>query len=469
MLILSSASPRISKAVTILLKIIILILASAATTPAQTFQNLIMFNGRKNGQNPNGPLVQGLDGDYYGTTAAGGASNQGTVFKITPHGTRYLLYDFCHGTGCPDGATPQSGLILGTDGNFYGTTLLGGSTAIRKGYGTIFRITPAGILTTLYTFNFTDGAYPEAPLIQATDGNFYGVASGGGANVGTIFEITPAGVLTTLHTFIGTEGWNPNGIIQALDGNFYGTTNGGGAAFGTIFSFSQAGIFTTLHGFHGAGGILPRGLMQASDGNLYGVTGSDGTYGGGTLFRLTTNGQFTTLYNFDTADEKYPSGVLIEGTDGSLYGTTEGVYYAGTYGTMFKTTPGGNLTVLHTFDALDGQWPGSLVQGTDGSFYGPTYWGGTQSDGTLYSLSTGLSSFARTVPASGAVGSAVTVLGGNLTGVTSVTFNGTEAAYTIVSDTEITATVPSGATTGKVTVSKPGSSLISNVVFTILP
>ena len=154
----------------------LLLCATATGLPAQTFTTLASFNGT-NGNGPLAPLVQGTDGNFYGTTNAGGANSRGTVFKITPGGTLTTLYSFCSQTNCPDGDRPYAGLIQASDGNFYGTTRLGGASI----YGTIFKITPGGTLTTLYNFcsqSFCDdGMAPEAGLIQASDGNFYGTTS----------------------------------------------------------------------------------------------------------------------------------------------------------------------------------------------------------------------------------------------------------------------------------------------------
>jgi len=183
---------------------------------------------------PYAGLVQASDGNFYGTTTGGGANGAGTVFKVTPAGRLTTLYNFCYqGYPCSDGGDPYAGLIQATDGNFYGTTLGGGAS----GDGTVFKITPSGTLTTLYNFGGADGAVPYGGLIQATDGNFYGTTSGGGASGdGSVFKITPSGTLTTLHSFADSDGASPDGLVQATDGNFYGTTYGGGAyGDGTVF------------------------------------------------------------------------------------------------------------------------------------------------------------------------------------------------------------------------------------------
>jgi uncharacterized repeat protein (TIGR03803 family) len=202
------------------------------------FTTLFNFDGTS-AHWPNMAPVQGRDGNLYATTASGGVGGQGsfngTVFKITPGGTLTTLYDFCSQSKCADGSLPAGALVLGTDGNFYGVTTLGGAT----GNGTVFKITPSGTLTTLYNWcsqpNCADGSFAgwpvfNAPFVQATDGNFYGVNSGGGnaSFAGTAFKITPDGTLTTLYDFCSqpncADGAYPNGLIQATDGNFYGTS-----------------------------------------------------------------------------------------------------------------------------------------------------------------------------------------------------------------------------------------------------
>jgi uncharacterized repeat protein (TIGR03803 family) len=216
------------------------------------------------GYGPSGPLVQGTDGNLYGTAGGGGSNEGGTLFKITPAGTLTTLYTFCAVGSCADGSVPEGGLIQATDGNFYGTTSLGGNVSRA---GTVFKITPAGRLTTLYSFcaqtNCTDGASPAARLVQATDGNLYGATPDGGVGIGgnkgcgpgcgTVFKITFGGTLTTLYRFCVqgfpcSDGWEPSaGLVQGTDGNFYGTTLLGGANnAGTIFSLSAICNVATL-------------------------------------------------------------------------------------------------------------------------------------------------------------------------------------------------------------------------------
>jgi uncharacterized repeat protein (TIGR03803 family) len=382
--------------------------------------------------------VLGTDGNFYGITAGGGAyNNSGTVFKITLSGALTTLYNFCALTNCPDGQTPDAGLVQGADGNFYGTTFGGGTTADPNcvpafgGCGTIFKITTEGALTTLYNFcsqpNCADGGNPLTPLIQATDGSFYGTTQGV-YHGGTIFKITPKGEFTTLYNF--PDGlWPVSPLVQAANGNFYGLGGYGAYNEGQIFELTPAGALTTFYSFcaqtscpDGAG---PTSVVQATDRNFYGITALGGT------------------------------NCVSEGG----------------CGTVFKITPGGTLTTLHSFDGTDGN-PSVydyLVQATNGAIYGLTYQGGASNAGTVFRVSVGLAPFVETVPTSGEVGAKVTILGTALTGATSVTFNGVAATFAVVSATEITTSVPTGATIGKVEVVTPIRTLKSNGKFQVRP
>ena len=218
--------------------------------------------------------MQAGDGNFYGTTEWGGAYGLGTVFKISPGGTLTTLYSFCAGgLSCADGSLPTAGLVQAADGNLYGTTAEGGANTD----GTVFKITPGGSLTTLHSFEGNDGGLPEAALVQATDGNLYGTTSwGGSGGYGTVYKITLGGTLTTLHSFSGypTDGGDPYAaLVQATDGNLYGTTwRGGSYDEGTIFKITPTGTLTTLHSFDGTdGSFVQAGLVQASDGNFYGT------------------------------------------------------------------------------------------------------------------------------------------------------------------------------------------------------
>jgi uncharacterized repeat protein (TIGR03803 family) len=451
-------------------------LASAGASPAQTFTTLSSFDGTNGNLPYQESLVQGRDGNYYGTARAGGANGMGSVFKVTPKGKLTVLYSFCSQTNCSDGSGPVAGLALSVDGNFYGTTYAGGA----KSKGTVFKITPTGKVTILHSFRGTDGAQSWAGLIQATDGSFYGTTYAGGAHkLGTVFKITPTGTLATLYSFCSlsncADGSRPIGrLIQATDGNFYGTASAGGTSSncgrdhcGTVFRITRAGKLTTLHSFDLLDdGAQPwAGLIQALDGNFYGTTSGGGSLGAGTVFTITAAGSVSVLYNFGGTDQ--PAVGFVQGTDRKFYGAT---WWGGSHqdGTLFSLTSGGKLTTLHTFDGTDGYAPwGGAFQATNGMFYGTTEQGGAYNDGTVFRLSVDLRPFVAFVRNSGKIGTKTEILGQGFTGTTSVSFNGTAASFSVKSDTYLTAKVPQGATTGFVTVTTPGGTLQSNVVFRV--
>jgi uncharacterized repeat protein (TIGR03803 family) len=267
-------------------------------TPNGALTTLHSFDGT-DGASPAAGLVQTSGGDLYGTTYSGGANGWGTVYKITLSGTLTTLYSFCAQSGCTDGARPGAGLVQANDGNLYGTTSSGGAS----GYGTVFKFTLNGTLITLNSF-CSQGGCPNglAPsgLVQASDGNFYAMTNRGGAdNSGTVFKITPSGTLTTIYSFCSLSGcadgeWPTAGLVQASDGNFYGTTQfGGTSGYGIAFKITPSGTLTTLYNFCSqsgcSDGLYPlAGLVQASDGNFYGTTEYGGVNGNnGTVFRLT--------------------------------------------------------------------------------------------------------------------------------------------------------------------------------------
>jgi uncharacterized repeat protein (TIGR03803 family) len=276
-------------------------------TPSGGLTTLVSFNGT-NGSYPVAGLVQGGDGNFYGTTILGGTNNFGTVFKMTSVGELTALVSF---SGI-NGSSPFAALVQGTNGNFYGTTAGGNGYWSGSGsaysYGTVFQVTPGGLLTTLRVFTGANGYKPQAGLVQGIDGNFYGTtAYGGNLSVnadygfGTVFKMTPAGVLTTLDSLSGANGSHTlSGVVQGSDGNFYGTTAGGGAGgAGTVFKVTPAGTLTTLVTFHGPDGNSPQApLVQGTDGNFYGTTTYGGANGRGTVFQVTPAGVLTTLVSF---------------------------------------------------------------------------------------------------------------------------------------------------------------------------
>jgi uncharacterized repeat protein (TIGR03803 family) len=375
------------------------------------------------GTQPNGPLLQASDGNFYGTTRAGGGNSCidtsdfcGVLFKMTPTGVETVLYAF--GASRSDGYWPTAPLIQAADGNLYGTTASGGA----YGAGTVFKMTPDGAETVLYSFGSSpsDGVTPAA-VIQGRDGNFYGTTASGGANYcdsipgagnncGTVVKITPAGVETVLYSFGASpsDGTEPIAqLVQASDGNLYGTTEIGGAyGLGTVFKVTLDGVETVLYSF-GANplngsppqGSVPQGpLIQATDGNLYGTTVQGGPAGCGTVFRITLEGTLSILYGFagtSALDGYGPAPFLIQGSDENFYGTTisGGAFGPDLHGTAFQISPAGTETVLYSFGPLDANPsdPGAgLIQASDGAFYGVTaYSGGINTGaGTVFKLVT---------------------------------------------------------------------------------
>jgi uncharacterized repeat protein (TIGR03803 family) len=489
--------------------VISLMLMSATVARAQTFSVLYHFcvqSSCPTGLGPNS-LIQGTDGEFYGIATSGGLNDAayclgfdfgqlgcGTVFRLSASGKLSTLYSFCNLPNCADGAFPSGALLQANDGDLYGTTAYGGT----NGSGTLFKITASGRFTTLYNFcslpNCADGAVPAGPLIQGADGDLYGVTVGGGAyasagctielGCGTLFKIAPAGTLTTLHTFCSLpncdDGWNPPGaLVQVANGDFYGTTGNGA---GSVFKMTPGGTFTTLYMFCslpdcGDGGQPSTGLTQAANGNFYGTTDNDGINGGGTVFEITPSGTLTTVYGFcsgDCVDGTTPFSGVILASNGDLYGTT---LYGGTQrgGTVFQLTPGGELTTLFNFcdtrgpcarDGTGAYRP--LLQATDGMLYGTTLQGGVRDGGMIFSDNLGLGPFIALKTSFGEVGTKVILLGTDLTGASSVTFNGAPATFTVNSTgSAITTTVPTAATTGTVQVVTPNGALNSNVVYKV--
>jgi uncharacterized repeat protein (TIGR03803 family) len=404
-----------------------------------------------------------------------GTTAYGTIFAATTLGKEASIYTF-NGS---DGMYPSAGVTLATNGGFYGTA--GGGSF---GYGVLFLINGAGQYSVIHDFTGgLDGGNPIAPPVQAGDGDLYGTTSGTGAgSAGTVYKVTLSGAFSTIFTFSsdgsqGTQAEAP--LLQAADGNLYGTANAGGISnCGTIFAVSRGGTLVFDYSFScRAGGWGPVGpVLQASDGNFYGTTELGGSGDGcdgepcGTVFKLSSDGAVTILYNFlgGRGDGAQPGAGLIEGPDGNLYGATAagGIYDDGT---LYEITLSGVESVLYNFPSRIGEHPAaSLLQHTNGLLYGTTEAGGIYGDGALYSLDMGFQPCIAFVLSAGSVGRQAQILGQNLTGATSVTFNGVPAtSFSVKSDTYMTAIVPAGATTGPVVVTTPTGTLTSNVNFRI--
>src|SRR5579872_1170883 len=461
---------------------------------AQTFT--ILFNlSTPTGVDPLSPLVQGLDGNFYGTAAKGGTGiggdgGGGTFFKITPSGKFTKIYDFCaSATYCPDGSTPGGLVALGADGSFYGVTLGDGRGLERS---TVYKITPQGSLTTLHVFcmvaNCADGSNAISGLTLAWNGNFYGTSSGPNNTPypdfnNTVFRISPSDYLTTILTVCPNlscpaDAGPAGGLLQASGGYMIGVGPGGANGMGAIYRMTAAGAPSVIYSLcpdsacsDGELSFDPPPPVQTSDGNFVSTSPTGGagancpySQGCGTAFRVSGGGTLTKLHDFcslaNCADGSAPNGLILA-SDGNFYGTTSGGGNT-LHGTVFQLTPSGKYTVIHTFGATAGAGTqAALLQATDGNLYGAT------SGGTIFRISLSLPAFVRTVQPAGKVGDSITIFGNGLTESTSVTFNGATATFTVVSDTEIRATVPSGASTGKVQITTPSGTLATTVNFPI--
>jgi uncharacterized repeat protein (TIGR03803 family) len=425
-----------------------------------------------------GVISQGRDGNMWSTTPEGGKNGIGAAFKITPVGKFTDVHDFDSSTVPPEG-TPYSGLTLGTDGNFYGTMKNGGANDA----GAVFRMTPRGKVTILYSFTGgNDGKGPLAPPVEGSDGNFYGTSETGGIyGFGTIYKITPAGKLTTLHQFNPSNGDGSYPIaplVHGTDGKFYGTTYEGSLEgncgfdniCATVFQITPAGVYQQIYIF-AFNTQLTAGLVQGCDGNLYGTTFDQGADKFGQVFRITIKGVFKDLYDFKGEDDgANPYAGLTLATDCNFYGVTLDKGADG-FGTVYEISRKGKFTLK---DPLDGTNGGNssvnLILHTNGTLYGDALIGGkTTNVGTFFKVdNVHYKPFVRLVSASGSVGATVEILGQGFTGTTAVSFNGTAATkFTVVSNTYMTAVVPTGATTGFVTVTTPTATLQSNEKFRV--
>ncbi len=378
--------------------IILLLLAwGNGRANGQTETILYQFGSTSgDGQNPYAGLTQGADGNFYGTTYHGGTRGCGTVFQISPSGVYTSLYSF--ESNHPDGCASRNQLVQGSDGNFYGTTY----------DSTVFRISAGGNETNLFSLisSPANGNDPNS-LVQGNDGNFYGTSDHGGTNTscppypgcGNVFRFSAGGNATNLYSFVGspTNGFDPIcALVQGIDGNFYGTTDQGGQyGGGTIFRISSNGTFTNLHSFSSSDGGFPStALTQGSDGDFYGTTADGGASNNGTIFRISPSGSYTALYSFaGISYGGFPVGALVQGSDGNFYGATP---YGGVStncsegcGTVFRISPSGVYTTLYSFAGPpnDGGSPNGIIQGIDGNFYGTTSQGGTNSYGIVFKLS----------------------------------------------------------------------------------
>jgi uncharacterized repeat protein (TIGR03803 family) len=344
----------------------------ALVSRSQSLETLYDF--KLGPSSPNG-LFLSTDGSFYGTTPFGGAYGYGTVFKITPEGLVTTLCSFKDGL-------PNGGLVQAPDGVLYGSTHSGG----KYHAGTIFRVTKSGTLTTFTTFNGANGLSPTWPPVIASDGNFYGTTVRGGAtDQGAFYKITPSGEHTLLFSFNSTTGLPYSDLLEASDGAFYGRT--GFVGLGIFYRMSKAGKLTTLFSFQStniaANGSL---LIQARNGSFYGACQSVGSTNlHGAIFKFDLSGVSAPLIFFDGTNGSSPSAKLVEAADGTFYGTTR---FGGTYGkgTVFRITPAGDFSSLLSFDGRNGIGPSAIVQSSDGTVYGVAGGGGDSGIGTFFEM-----------------------------------------------------------------------------------
>jgi uncharacterized repeat protein (TIGR03803 family) len=374
----------------------------AGDVHASKLRVVYTFAGGTDASEPGGALIRDAQGNLYGTTLSGGAYGDGTVFKVARDGTETVLYSFAGGS---DGMWPDGVLVRDRSGNLFGTTYLGGASSD----GTVFKLSADGSESVLHTFTGADGAFPSG-LIEDNEGNLYGTAAEGGdlqgcggLSCGVVFEVAADGTETALHTFIGgSDGADPAGsLIMDNSGNLFGTTvRGGGSGCannlgvgcGTVFKLAPDGSETILYTFSGPDGAYPQSnLIWDAAGNLYGTAEAGGPGGEGAVFRLAPDGVETVLYSFTGgSDGGFPYAGVIADSAGNFYGTT---YYGGSSGvvgdgTVFKLLPDGREKVLHAFTGgADGSNPlGGLLADKTGHMFGTTQGGGTNNTGVVFKI-----------------------------------------------------------------------------------
>jgi len=377
------------------------------TKDGLTFTDVHDFSASADGAYPESQLTKSSTGTLYGVTYYGGASNDGTLYKVSSTGVYSQLYAFDGNYG----SQPYWQPIIAADGKLYGVTQAGGSNGIGYyGAGVVYKYDlTANTISVFSTFDGINGYYANA-ITQGTDKNFYGTSQYGGKTSaeagfsngnGSAFKISSTGTLSLIYSFYTHTGFNSYGrLVQGPDGQFYGTTYSGGYYNqGTIYKSDANGNMTILHHFNNyqpvyEGYNAQAGLIVGKDGNLYGATASGGIYGYGTIYKISTTGTFTVLYNLKGIQGYNIQAPLLQGTDGNFYGVC---YQGGVngVGTIFKLA-GSTMTILHQFANANGQgiYPQyGLAQDSSGNLYGATYQGGANSVGTLYEINTTGTSF----------------------------------------------------------------------------
>ncbi|HEY4842101.1 MAG TPA: choice-of-anchor tandem repeat GloVer-containing protein [Terriglobales bacterium] len=443
-------------------------------------------------------LTLAMDGNFYGTCQLSGANNAGFIYRVTPAGVLTDIYDFLNRT--TDACCPLGALVLGASGDLYGTTgdLSSSSPQVA------FRISTAGVYKTLYTF--ADGNSLPSVLTAGGDGNFYGTEADadGYGNVGGVFHIAAAGTFKLLYGFDNTVNVSgpSTGVVRDSNGKLYGTTAfPSGTGNGALYDVTTGGKLTDIYNFPATLNFdeAANNMMQASNGNLYGASYNGGTGASGGLYELTSANAFSS-YSFATDSNmgSGPRAPLMQNTNGIIYGSNSSGN-AVTGGALFELNIGAApfislVTPVHSGEEgaqvqILGQGFSSSsvvkfggIEATTTTLTGSTFILATVPTGALtgdvtvttgstvlstvssYSITPTLKSFE---PPSGPVGTEVTITGTGLTQATKVTFDNVSATFTVNSDSQITATVPTAAATGKIKVTTKGGSATSSKSFTV--
>lgn len=470
-----------------MLAAVVILAGIAIPAQAQTYTPLYAFGAVDSSENgPNGQLALGRDGNFYGTINP----DISGIYRITPKGAETMLW---WAPTYPNGSVCYSGLTLGADGLLYGTCEMW--NGFTDNGGIVFKFNPSqgqNGFTILYSFPYCGTTWLPSPLTLGTDGNLYGTTFGSGycdTGYGKFFKITPAGKLTTLHVFQGQPGndaGEPSGALTlGANGNFYGTSEVGGNSGGTVYEITPKGKVTLVYSFSNTGPMEPvAGVTQGADGKFYGTTYEGGTYGEGAIFGLTAAGKIAYLHYFNQSVDhaEFPNFPLTLGTDGNLYAPSLS-FYMGGYGpeSLFEITTKGVYTDLYNLqpggcseNTPDGCMLSSpLVLHPNGTFYGTAAQGGVYQGegigrGVFYSLNTGLKPYIILQFPRGKIGASIGIFGVGLKAATAVSFNGTAAQFKVHSATYLTATIPTGATSGYVAVSTKSGTLNSDVKLTVV-